>query len=107
MTTISQTNEYNGPIAEKRGRGRPKGSTNLHSKHPSGIAKRLKLAGIDWVVDLANALKTNNDTRINIWLRMLPYLIVTQGHRRISRRKRQNASRAAIEALAELEGRPV
>lgn len=82
--------------------GRPKGTTNLHSKHPSGIATRLKVAGVDWVVDLAVAIKANNETRINMWLRLLPFLVVTQGHRKIKRSK-DRASKAALAALAELE----
>jgi hypothetical protein len=87
-------------------RGRPKGiiTTNLHSKQPSGIAKRLRAAGIDWVVDLATAIKANNETRINMWLRLLPYLIVTGGHRRPKRWKGK-ASKAAVQALQDLEGR--
>ena len=104
ITTIVQTNEYNADLGEKRKRGRPVGTTNLHSKHPSGIAVRLKKAGIDWVVDLAAALKANDVTRINTWMRLLPYLVVTQGHRRPKRLKGK-ASKAALEALADLEGR--
>jgi len=84
--------------------GRPLGTTNLHSKHPSGIAVRLRMAGIDWVIDLASAIKSNNETRINMWLKLLPYLVVTQGHRRVKRFKGK-ASRAAVQALEELEGR--
>jgi hypothetical protein len=83
--------------------GHPRGTTNLHSKQPSGIAKRLRAAGVDWVIDLAAAIKSNNETRINMWLRLLPYLIVTQGHRRIKKGKGR-VSRAALSALAELEG---
>ena len=82
--------------------GRPLGTTNLHSKHPSGIAVRLKAAGIDWVVDLAEAIKRNDNTRISIWMRLLPYLVVTQGHRRVKRFKGK-ASKAAVRALEELE----
>lgn len=82
--------------------GRPKGSTNLHSKHPSGIAHRLKAAGVDWVVDLARALQANDAARIALWMRMLPYLVVTQGHRQLKKRKGR-ASKAALEALKELE----
>ncbi len=87
-----------------RSKGRPINSVNLYSKQPSSIATRLKAAGVDWVMDLAQAIKANNETRINMWLRLLPYLIVTQGHRRIKRNKGR-ASRAALEALNELEGR--
>jgi hypothetical protein len=84
--------------------GRPKGSTNLHSKSPSGIAMRLRMAGVDWVVDLAAAIKANNETRINMWLKLLPFLVVTQGHRQ-PRRGKGRASKAALQALNELEGR--
>jgi hypothetical protein len=84
--------------------GRPVGSSNLHSKYPSSIAQRLKAAGVDWVVDLAQALKANDSARIAIWMRLLPYLVVTQGHRRVKRSKGR-ASRAAMQALEELEGR--
>ena len=83
--------------------GRPLGTSNLHSKYPSSIAQRLKRAGVDWVVDLAAAIQANNETRINMWLRLLPYLVVTQGHRKVKRSKGR-ASKAALAALAELEG---
>ena len=82
--------------------GRPKNSVNLYSKQPSSIATRLKAAGVDWVIDLAAAIKSNNDTRINMWLRLLPYLIVTQGHSKV---KKGKASKSALAALDELEGR--
>jgi hypothetical protein len=104
MIPNTQTNDLNTSIAEKGKRGRPVGSTNLHSKHPSSISVRLKRAGVDWVVDLAQAIQRNNETRINMWLRLLPYLIVTQGHRRVKRWKGK-ASKAAIMALDALEGR--
>jgi hypothetical protein len=84
--------------------GRPKNSVNLHSKQPSGIAQRLRRAGVDWVVDLANAIRANNKERIAMWMRLLPYLVVTQGHRRVKRFKGK-ASKAAILALEALEGR--
>jgi len=84
--------------------GRPKNSVNLYSKQPSAIATRLKAAGVDWVVDLAQAIKTDNETRIDMWIKLLPYLIVSQGHRKIKRGKGR-ASKAAIIALDALEGR--
>jgi hypothetical protein len=84
--------------------GRPFGSSNLHSKYPSSIAQRLKAAGVDWIVDLATAIKANDLTRINMWMRLLPYLVVTQGHRK-PRRWKGKASKAAVQALEELEGR--
>lgn len=82
--------------------GRPKNSSNLHSKYPSSIAMRLKRAGIDWVVDLATALKARDDARIALWMKMLPFLVVTQGHRHVKRSKGR-ASKAALAALTELE----
>jgi hypothetical protein len=99
---MMQTNEPTASIEVKSKRGRPVGSTNLHAKHPSSIAFRLKLAGIDWIVDLANAIKRDDETRINMWMRLLPYLVVTQGHRR-PRRFKGRASKAALQALTDLE----
>lgn len=39
-----------------------------------------------------------------MWIKLLPYLVVTQGMRQV-KKSRHKASRAAIEALDELEGR--
>jgi hypothetical protein len=103
-TTIAQTNGYNAPIEQNNKRGRQLGSSNLHSKHPSSIAMRLKLVGVDWVASFAIAIKRNDKQLLTIWLRLLPYLIVTQGHKRVKRSKGR-ASKAAMRALEELEGR--
>ena len=84
--------------------GRPAGSSNLHSKHPSGIAQRLKATGIDWIASFGAAIKANDKELLSLWLRLLPYLIVTQGHRKVKRSKGR-ASKAALKALDELEGR--
>ena len=112
-------NEYNQPLAANTEpktadgirlstlsphRGRPKGASDLHSKHPSSIAKRLKLAGVDWIVSFGQAIKRNDKQLLTIWLRLLPYLIVTAGHRR-PKQLRGRASKAAIAALEDLEGR--
>jgi hypothetical protein len=82
--------------------GRPVGSTNLHSKYPSSIATRLKAAGIDWIVSFGAAIKSNDKQLLTLWLRLLPYLIVTQGHKRVKHFKGR-ASKAALQALDELE----
>jgi len=84
--------------------GRPLGSSNLRSKQPSGIAVRLRKAGVDWVASFAVAVKANDKELLSLWLRLLPYLIVTQSHRKVKKSKGR-ASRAAMAALAELEGR--
>jgi len=65
---------------------------------------RLKAAGVDWIASFAIAVKTNDKELLSLWLRLLPYLIVTAGHRRVKRGKGR-ASKAAMEALTELEGR--
>jgi hypothetical protein len=80
------------------------GSSNLHSKYPSSIAKHLKAAGVDWIESFAIAIKRNDKALLTLWLRLLPYLIVTGGHRRPKRFKGR-ASKAAIAALNDLEGR--
>jgi hypothetical protein len=82
--------------------GRPKGTLNLHAKHPSSIANRLKAAGIDWIASFGVAIKRNDKQLLTLWLRLLPYLIVTAGHRRVKRLKGR-ASKAALNALAALE----
>lgn len=77
-------------------------TSNLHSKHPSGIAMRLKLSGVDWIVPFGRAIERNDKVLLALWLRLLPYLVVTQGHRRIKKSKGR-ASKAALNALDELE----
>lgn len=84
--------------------GRPKHSSNLHSKQQSAIARRLKTAGVDWVVDFAQAIKANKRERIQMWMKLLPFLIVTAGHRQPKRLKGR-ASKAALDALQDLEER--
>ncbi len=101
-TTIVQTNDHNNNLDTTGKRGRPVGSSNIHSKHPSSIAIRLKLAGVNWIDSFAVAVKRNDKQLLTIWLRLLPYLVVTGGHRRVKRSKGR-ASKAALEALAELE----
>jgi hypothetical protein len=85
--------------------GRPKGARNLHAKHPSSLAKRLKVAGVDWIEHLAHAIKTNDRERIQMWLKLLPYLVTTTNKLRV-RKWRGKASKAAMVALEALEGRP-
>ena len=82
--------------------GRPKNTVNIRSKFPSGIAKRLKAAGIDWIPSFGAAIKRNDKALLTLWLRLLPYLIVTQGHRRVKRLKGK-ASVSALKALDALE----
>lgn len=84
--------------------GRPLGSSNLAARHASSIAVRLKAAGVDWVVDLADAIKRNKRERIAMWLRLLPYLITTTNKVKVKKWKGK-ASKAAVIALEALEGR--
>jgi hypothetical protein len=96
--------------------GRPKGARNLHAKHPSSLAKRLKLHGVDWVACLAAAIKAYGDksfssatrTRarddVRMWLRALPYLVTTTNTVKVKKWKGK-ASKAAMVALEALEGR--
>lgn len=82
--------------------GRPKGSISANSKNPSCIAKKFKAAGLDWQTDLALAIKANKRERIQMWLRLLPYL-VTSTHRLKVKKWKGKASKAAIIALDALE----
>ena len=96
------------PIQSDNVSPRPTGvrlnSVNIHSKQPSGISKRLKAAGINWIESFGAAIKANDKQLLTIWLRLLPYLIVTQNHKRVKKFK-GHASKAAVKALDELEGR--
>jgi hypothetical protein len=82
--------------------GRVVGSSNIHSKQQSSIAFRLKMKGFDWIASFGVAIKRNDKQLLSLWLRLLPYLIVTQGHRRVKRLKGK-ASKAALSALDALE----
>ena len=80
-------------------------TSNLHSKHPSGIATRLKAIGVDWIVSFGAAITANDKELLSLWVRLLPYLIVSPtGYRKIKRTKGR-ASKAALAALDDLEGR--
>lgn len=94
----------------------PRNPRNLHAKHPSSLARRLKAHGVDWVQYLAAAMKAmanpglpnsqRNRARddVRMWLRMLPYMVTTTNKVRVKRWKGK-ASKAAIVALEALEGR--
>ncbi len=84
--------------------GRPKGARNLHAKHPSSLARRLKANGVDWVAHLAEAIKNNQRETISLWLKLLPYLITTTNKIKVKRWKGR-ASKAALIALDALEGK--
>lgn len=84
--------------------GRPRGARNLHAKHPSSLAKRLKAGGVDWVANLAAAIKANDRERIQVWLKLLPYLVTTTNKLKVKKWKGK-ASKAALIALDTLEGR--
>ena len=108
MDSLNQPSElidnHNASIDATPKRGRVIGSSNIHSKQQSSIAFRLKMKGFDWVESFGQAIKRNDKQLLTIWLRLLPYLIVTAGHKRVKRIKGR-ASRAALDALSELEGR--
>jgi hypothetical protein len=106
-TTNATDTRVNGagiPLTKlNKSKGRP-GTTNLHAKYPSSIATRLKAGGVDWTVSFGKAIQRNDKVLLKLWVKLLPYLIVTGGHRRVKRFKGR-ASKAALNALAELEGR--
>jgi hypothetical protein len=105
ITTVeTHVNVAAEPLTKRNKGGHPKGTVNLHSKQMSAISTRLKLSGVDWVPSFGKAIQRNDKRLLTIWLRLLPYLIVTGGHRKTKKIKGR-ASKAALNALAELEGR--
>lgn len=117
---IAAAMEINGAGIDRRkltySTGRPKGTRNLHAKHPSSLAKRLMRHGVDWVAYLADSLKTmtnNNLTHrarllaredVKMWLKALPYMVTTTNTVKVKKWKGK-ASKAAKAALDALEGR--
>jgi hypothetical protein len=101
-TSATRINVAAEPLTKRNKGGHPKGTANLHSKQMSAISTRLKLSGVDWIPFFGAAIKRNDKALLTIWLRLLPYLIVTAGHRR-PRKLKGRASKAALAALAELE----
>jgi hypothetical protein len=118
---ISEPISTNGAGIDRRklteSTGRPKGSRNLHAKHPSSLARRFKAAGLDWAEAFALAIKGVRDFNmtpaarrqaredVRMWLKLLPYM-VTQTNKTVKvKRWKGKASKAAIVALDALEGR--
>lgn len=89
-------------VAIPHKRGIRYNTSNIHSKSQSGIAMRLKLAGVNWIESFGVAIKNNDKELLTLWLRLLPYLVVTGSHKRAKRFKGR-ASKAALAALSELE----
>jgi hypothetical protein len=85
-------------------RGMRLNTSNYHAKNDSGIAQAFKRAGLNWREAFAKDIMANNKKRIAMWMRLLPYLVITQGHKKIKKSKGK-ASRAALIALETLEGR--
>ncbi|SRR5258708_5960538 len=80
-------------------RGRSLGSSNLNSNQHTSISITFRRVGLDWRENLAQAILKNDQKRINLWLKLLPYL-VSKNKKNV---KKSKASKAALNALAELE----
>ncbi len=93
----------NASLSVARKRGRQIGSSQLDSKQHTSISIAFKRAGLDWRENLAHAILANDQRRITLWVRLLPYL-VSKNHKNVKRGKGR-ASKAALAALDELEGK--
>ena len=102
LSLSAQSNTPRNGGQTPHGGGHPVGVSNIHSKYPSSIAMRLKASGVDWIPSFGAAIQSNDKVLLSLWLRLLPYLIVTQGHKRMKRGKGR-ASKAALQALHDLE----
>ncbi len=89
-------------LSVARKRGRQIGSSQLDSKQHTSISIAFKRAGLDWRENFAKAILANDNRRIALWTRLLPYL-VSKNHKNVKKGKR--ASKAALAALEDLEGR--
>ncbi len=107
MNPLDQSSESidqsNASLSVARKRGRMVGSSQLDSKQHTSISIAFKRAGLDWRENLAKAILADDKRRIALWMRLLPYL-VSKNHKNL-RRQKGRASKAALAALDELEGR--
>lgn len=88
----------------KRKGGRPVGFDGTKAKMPSALAQAFTRHGLDWKKDFAEAIKANKRERIQLWLKLLPYMIATSQKARV-RRWKGKPSKAAMIALETLEGK--
>jgi hypothetical protein len=69
---------------------------------PSALAIAFKKSGLDWKLDFAKAIKEYDHERIQLWLKLLPYMITTSRRAKVKRWKGR-VSKAAIIALEAME----
>lgn len=98
----AEIEQSNASLSVTGKRGRVIGSSNLDSNQHTSISIAFKRAGLDWRENLAAAILANDQRRIALWMKMLPYLV---SKNRKSKVKKCKASKAALSALEELEGR--
>jgi hypothetical protein len=87
---------------EKKPVGRPRGFDGTRSKMPTALAQSFKLNGLDWKKDFADAIKNNKRERIQLWLKLLPYMITTSRRAKVKTWKGR-PSKAAMIALDAME----
>lgn len=87
--------------------GRPFGSSNLWARQSTNLAKAFKARGLDWRVDFADAILANNKERIDLWMRLMPFMTTqNDGFRRnggYEHKRSIKPRKDALNRLAELE----
>jgi hypothetical protein len=103
MLESGETNQFNTSLDVKRKRGGQIGSSGINSNQHTSIAIAFRKAGLDWRENLAKAILADDQRRIALWVRLLPYLV--SKNKKNLKRGKGRASRAALDALSELENR--
>lgn len=75
--------------------------SNLHSKPPSAIGRAFKRVGADWKEDFARAVIARDWQVINMYMKLLPFLVVTGGKDKPPKRKAASAD--ALQELTKME----
>lgn len=86
--------------------GRPKGRSNRASRQMTSLAQSFRDAGLDWRADFAQAIKARKWKLIQLYVRLMPYML-TGGAKAPLRApvRKGKLTKAALAALKDLEQR--
>lgn len=89
-------------------RERRHGGSGRAARQMTSLAQRFRDSGLDWRADFADAIRARQWRRIDLWVRLMPYLLTGgKKERPNAPRGKRRLTRAALAKLKELEGRGV
>lgn len=93
-------------LAARGKTGRPAGGSNRASRQMTSLAQRFRECGLDWRADFADAIKARQWRRIQLWVKLMPYML-TGGKKAELRAPagKRRLTKTALAKLKELEER--